>query len=126
MSEDRSLWRYELPDGYRSPYMWQSADAATEHAAKHHPGVVASPALAAAVEGDPVGKSLGGFVEVSVRATAVKAWCGPRASGDFMAREAALRLDAGGVQVDIVGTGAELAQVRDRIVAAFDRGLGSV
>lgn len=121
------MWfTYELPDGYRSPYLWASSGEAAEAAARHHPGVTPSIGIVGASDGEPLGRTLRGFTEVSVRAREVKAWCGQRSSGDMMAREAALRLDVGGVQVDIVGTAEELAQVRDRIVAAFDRGLGSV
>jgi len=122
---DHQYFTYELANGYRSPWLWPTADAATEHGTKAHPD---SEVFAVAVPengAQPV-RMPGCYSEVSVRAREVKAWCGQRSSGDMMQRTAALRLDAGGVQVDIVGTADELAQVRDRIVAAFDRGLGSV
>jgi hypothetical protein len=115
---------YELASGYRSPWLWPTAEAAREHGTGAQSGeeifVLEVPA-----DGDPV-RVAGSHSEVSVGAREVKAWCGQRGSGDMMQRVATLRLDAGGVQVDIVGTAAELAQVRDRIVAACDRGLGSV
>lgn len=115
---------YELADGFRSPWLWPTLEAAVDYGKGCHIGTEVFP-VEVRKDGEPV-RVAGSHSQVSVRAREVKAWCGQRASGDMMQRTAALRLDAGGVQVDIVGTTTELAQVRDRIVAAFDRGLGSV
>jgi hypothetical protein len=115
---------FELPSGYRSPWLWPTAAAATEYGAKAHPGEEVF-LVEVLEDGTPV-RVAGSHADIALSAATVKAWCGQRGSGDMMQRTAALRLDAGGVQVDIVGTATELVQVMDRIVAAFDRGLGSV
>lgn len=110
---------YELPSGYHSPWLWPTAEAATEYGAKAHPGEEAI-LVEVLEDGTPV-RVAGSHADISLSAATVKAWCGQRSSGDMMQQTAALRLDAGGIQVDIVGTYADLGQLKDRIVAAFDR-----
>jgi hypothetical protein len=111
---------YELADGYHSPWLWPTAEAVAEYVAKAHPDVDVVP-VEVPEDGEPV-RIARSSADIDVPAVAVKAWFGQRGSGDMMQQTATLRLDAGGIQVDIVGTYPELEQLKDRIVAAFDRG----
>jgi hypothetical protein len=110
---------YELADGYCSPWLWPTAEAVAEYVAKAHPDAEVSP-VKVPEDGEPV-RIARSSADIDVPAPSVRVWRGQRGSGDMMQGTATLRLDAGGIRVDVVGTLPELEQLKDRIAAAFDR-----